>query len=136
MTGSIPSELGRWTSIYEFSIHENAFDGSLPSEIGNWVDVGRVSVHTNSFGGSLPTEIGMWSPGPYYFSVRTNSFSGTIPESAGENWTIIENAHFFDNEFSGSMPLCNVTGQLTADCEEVDCPCCTHCCPGDLAACA
>jgi hypothetical protein len=66
------------------------------------------------------------------FGVLRNSLTGFIPETIA-NWTLIEDAWFSENNFTGSMPdaICEfISGQdsLTADCEELPCSCCTNRC--------
>jgi hypothetical protein len=132
ITGTLPTEIGAWVSITEFYVHENALSGTIPTEIGRWQEIYRFTVQVNKFRGTLPTEIGRWSPGPYYFNVRGNQMTGTVPSSIGVNWTEIETARFENNRFAGgNIALCrNITTTLTADCLEVNCSCCSGCCPG------
>jgi Leucine-rich repeat (LRR) protein len=90
------------------------------------------------------------------FDVASNSFTGTIPADY-KNWVSMQNIHFERNSLSGVVPpaVCLSTALLEqqqlvqqlqpppqqqqqvlllskvevyADCEEVECPCCTHCC--------
>jgi hypothetical protein len=131
-SSTLPTEIGLWTTITEFYVEENALSGTIPTEIGQWKDIYRFTAHVNKFRGPLPSAIGLWSPGPYYFNVRGNLLTGTVPVSIGENWTIIEIARFENNRFTGgSIALCdNITRTLTADCFEVNCTCCSSCCPG------
>jgi hypothetical protein len=61
--------------------------------------------------------------------VNNNGLNGTIPSSIG-NWSQIENATFYNNQFTGAMPdeICRIIqnhpgSKLETDCEE--CNCCT-----------
>ena len=71
----------------------------------------HLTLEANELDGEIPAAIG----GLYrleVFSVQQNKLNGTVPESlCWEN-------------------LSNQTVSITADCSEIDCPCCTYCCIG------
>jgi len=108
LTGTIPVSYRR-LSLKVFDVQNNELTGPLPSTVGNWRRLKQIRL-------------------------EGNLLNGTIPSSLNE-LDQLERGYFDGNNFSGEMPLCsselNVL-RLTADCEEVDCPCCTHCCKDNV----
>jgi hypothetical protein len=68
-------------------------------------------LESNQLEGEIPSAIGVLSE-LLVFSVHRNDLNGTMPE-----------AFCFEN-------ASNETVSVTADCSEIDCPCCSFCCIG------
>lgn len=126
--GSLPESIGpNWTQMSDFSADGNAFTGTLP-DFGQWTDLSGFWIYNNNFGGGLPTNLNLLT-NLKIFDVQINSLTGQIPESVVQ-WNSIEEAYFQDNGFSGTMPFCDADIDLitlVADCDAVDCSCCTEC---------
>lgn len=82
-------------------------------------------------GGSIPTEFG--AIGSLRFvSMRSNFLSGDVPSEIG-NLSGLAVFKVEENDLSGNMSLdvCRLRNstlsQLTADCDEIWCDCCTNC---------
>jgi len=126
--GTLSPELGLLTHLKHFEVDTNALTGTLPSTIGLWTALEHLEIDSNMLIGRLPSQIGFWS-NLVEFYAWGNEFTGNIPSSV-VNWSGITIAMFNQNQLTGSMPFCRVGIQpadLRADCQEVDCPCCTRC---------
>jgi hypothetical protein len=109
-------------------------DGHIPDDLGLLTALTRLWLSTNAFKATIPSSLGrltklndLW--------LDVNSLTGTIPTSLGA-LTKLTYLTLHNNRLRGSVPFCNDDGSatgffefLTADCNEVNCPCCTHCCP-------
>jgi hypothetical protein len=118
--------------------------GSLPTEIGAWTSIQRVNFGINQLTGPLPSTIGAWK-GVQWFNVGSNKFAGQLPNTIGA-WTGIQNFYLDRNNLSGSVPnignFCPLkktpvaAAEWKADCKaavtggepEVKCDCCNICC--------
>jgi hypothetical protein len=112
LQGTIPEDVGLWTSLTVFRVNSNQLFGSLPSSIGVWPSLTTFNVGNNQLVGTIPTEVAKWSS--------------------------IANALFHQNKFNGTMPgfgnnFCpKVTsnGFLWSDCQapaKINCTCCNGC---------
>jgi Leucine rich repeat N-terminal domain len=138
LTGTIPADVGLWTSLISFDVGGNQLMGSLPSSIGKWTSLTLFIVSSNSLKGSLPSSIGLWTS-ISLFSVSNNQLTGNVPNEVS-GWKSIFGAYFYNNLFGGTMPGINVgnfcprkntnTGYLFADCKapaKIVCDCCSRC---------
>jgi Leucine-rich repeat (LRR) protein len=137
LTGTLPSWIGHWENLEHIDFSCMGMDGTLPESIGNWSNVVRVNLSYNNFTGSLPESIGEWT-NVQEFYISNNVFRGTIPDAVA-NWVAIRQLVVAENALTGSIPidLCqasNVTS-IQADCDEVQCACCTHCFTAATAQC-
>jgi hypothetical protein len=108
--GSLPSQIGQWTSLQNFDVSENVLTGSLPSQVGQLTNLKYFFAYSNFLTGSLPIQIGQLTHLQELY-VSGNNFIGTMPVSI----CLLRNL--------------NLTG-LAADCVlEVSCSenCCTYC---------
>jgi hypothetical protein len=109
LQGTIPADVGLWTSLTHFNVAFNKLTGSLPSSIGKWADLTTLYVSENKLMGTIPKEV--------------------------SNWKSIQEALFYGNMFNGTMPrigndFCPDNGSygaLLADCQEIVCHCCNTC---------
>jgi hypothetical protein len=104
--GKIPHDLGLLTDLTYLSLGSNQLSGTIPSSLGNLLDL-------------------------TYLSLGSNRLSGTIPSSLVA-LTALTSLFLEYNQLVGTMPFCNSVQSfedLVANCVEVNCTCCTVCCP-------
>jgi hypothetical protein len=107
-TGTLPERWGtEMPSIREIRVFENALTGTLPTTMGLLSNLTLFSTYSNLMTGTVPTELGLLRS-LQVVDIRMNSLTGSVNET-----------------------LCLVPEMLAvmeADCDEVECPCCTVCC--------
>jgi hypothetical protein len=130
-TGAISERIFSVTSLQTLYLHENTFNGTLSAAVGNLSALRVLSIYDNALVSTLPTALGSITTLEELYA-HGNSFSGTIPAALGEQWINMTALSVDGNEaLTGDMPasICQLEiPQLFADCERVDCPCCTYCC--------
>jgi hypothetical protein len=113
-----------------------SLSGTIPDDVGLWTSLTYFDVTSNQLRGSLPSSIGKLT-GLTFFAVTDNQLTGTIPTDVSK-WTSINEAYFEVNMFSGTMPTIGNTfcpaqggsgGDLWADCvlPGIQCNCCNGC---------
>ena len=102
LSGSLPAELGKLTSISYLILPSNELSGPIPPELGNLTNLWTLSIGRNNLSGSIPSELGQLANLRYLFLGR-NEFSGTIPPELG-NLSNLRSLWFSWNEFSGTIP--------------------------------
>jgi hypothetical protein len=153
LTGSIPTQINELTALGLFQAVKNRLTGPLPPEFSpaTWViylnenlltgsipeswwttmtSLEDLRIDLNMLTGTLSTAIGLL-PNMTVLSVYDNLMTGTLPSELGQLSSL--NTIYLDgNSFTGSLndTVCGLSelSILAADCEEVDCPCCTVCC--------
>jgi hypothetical protein len=129
--GQIPRDLGLLTRLSTLLFVSNQLSGTIPSSLGALTALTTMNLAGNQLYGSIPSSLGaltaltgLWLWG--------NQLSGTIPSSFVA-LTALETLWLDDNRLVGTMPFCSNSDQsfrfLVVDCAEVDCTCCTECCP-------
>jgi len=103
LKGSIPSEIGKLTSLTEIYLYNNQLTGTIPSSIGNLVNLTLLSLGKNKLNGSIPAEIGNLKK-LQYLSLFENQISGTIPSWIGNLKNLIF-LQLYKNQLSGPIPL-------------------------------
>lgn len=136
LTGQIPTSIGLATTLTSLAIDSNALTGPIPTEIGLLSSkMESLIIGDNRLSSTLPSEMGMLTS-LRFFQGENNLFTGEIPTQFG-SIVSLESAHLDGNDFTGSAPMCDAAVSfiqtLSADCDEVTCDCCTHCC--DTTAC-
>jgi len=106
LTGTIPASLGQLTKLSTLYFAYNSLTGTIPTTLGLLTNMEWMDVFDNQLTGTIPSELGRLSM-LTYFPFHTNKFTGSVNE------VFCGRAEFFD--------------QLEADCDEVECPCCTYC---------
>jgi Leucine-rich repeat (LRR) protein len=106
LTGSIPTELGLFSSLEEFWLSGLNLTGStLPSELGLLTDVNILAIYDDFLAGPIPSEIGQLS-NMTLLTIDGNQLSGLVPSELGSMpnmaWILL-----YDN---GKPPL-----QITSD---------------------
>jgi len=127
--GSLPWEFVLLSNLRYMNLNRNYFSGTIPTRISDLTNLEVFLVGTNRISGTLPTTLGQL-PKLIYLDVSLNGFHGTIPSELGPMSSLIS-ASFQDNILDGSVEeslRARPWSSLGADCEDVNCPCCTLCC--------
>jgi hypothetical protein len=117
ITGGIPHELSKLTSLTLLSLQSNHLSGSIPSEICNLTNLYKLSLQGNELSGSIPSEIGKLG-NLQYFDISGNRISGSIPESLG-NCIKLVSLKINSNSLTGNIP--DEIGKLTSLQTMLDC---------------
>ena len=136
LSGTIPSRIDELTQLEIFWAMSNDLTGPLPQNFGS--SMVYIDLNENALTGTIP---GNWStemPNLRYLVLHVNQLTGTIPSDL----SLIDPLRgfkFYGNDLTGSVDefFCGgfVWEALEADCQEVDCPCCTKCCYDDSIEC-
>jgi hypothetical protein len=133
LSGSLPSELSQMSNLVVLGLGRNQIGGTLPSQLGDLSSLSTLDLEGNQFVGTIPTEFANLT-GLEYMSFESNRLYGSIPTELGR-LPVLSSLTVHRNQLTGVMPLqlCpsgEFMTTLTADCEEVQCECCTECCIG------
>merc|ERR1711935_109567 len=97
--------MGRLDKLRTIGPERNQFTGIIPTESGNMVEARLLNLDRNQISGSLPQSL--------------------------EKMTLLRGLNLsFNRDLVGRIPdlLCNQhLSYLQADCDNIDCPCCTTC---------
>ena len=102
LSGSIPPELGKLTSLERLWLNVNPLTGSIPPELGNLANLLALRIWTNDLSGSIPPELGNLAR-LETLSIGGNDFTGSIPPELG-NLANLEQLFITDNAVAGSIP--------------------------------
>jgi hypothetical protein len=113
--------------------------GPIPSDLGLLTDLTYLDLQSSQLTGTIPSALGDLSKLTGLYLDR-NQLTGTIPPSLGSSLTNLVGLWIYNNALTGSVPFCqdNATSRfasfglytgLHADCDQLDCSCCTRCCP-------
>ena len=138
--GTVHTEFGRLMNLEGFFISNNEFGYQIPSEFGQLTKLrDGFDVSMNQLIGSVPAELGALTE-LRQFRITGNRIAGTLPDSL----SALSQLRVFrvdENDLIGDVPpaLCQGidVNEATAyaDCNEVSCPCCTHCCADGFCRC-
>ena len=78
LTGEIPSELGRLSSLLQLDLTSNELTGDIPAELGRLSDLRRLDGTNNKLTGKIPPELGSLASLDS-LAFRGNQLSGEIP---------------------------------------------------------
>jgi hypothetical protein len=131
-TGEIPTEVGLMTIAKNFFLQNNQLTGPIPAELGNMQDLkAGIDLSNNKLTGPIPASLATIS-GMKVFLVHNNELTGQVPDFAALN--SLKEFRIDGNSLTGSVSPGTCTAILIkgadayADCTEVVCSCCTHCC--------
>jgi Leucine-rich repeat (LRR) protein len=110
----VPSEIGRLTKLTGMTVSDNLLNGTIPSALGDLTNLARLLMWDNQFTGTIPSALGALTALSELW-LQPNQLTGTMP--------------FCDEGGGGGRPQHHNFTTLVAECGEVVCPCCTHCCP-------
>ncbi|KAM3322657.1 hypothetical protein P3S67_003808 [Capsicum chacoense] len=101
LSGTIPPEIGKLTSLIYLDLSINQISGTIPPEIGLLTRRQTLHIFDNHLNGSIPEEIG-YLRSLTEISLSTNSLNGSIPASLG-NLNNLSHLYLYDNQLSGSI---------------------------------
>tara|TARA_X000001036_G_scaffold308126_1_gene286770 strand:+ start:222 stop:932 length:711 start_codon:yes stop_codon:yes gene_type:complete len=107
LTGSIPSDIGNLTNLWNLNLGWNQLTGSIPPEIGNLTNLNYLNLNDNQLTGEIPSEIGNLT-NLYHLDLSNNQLTGAIPSEIG-NLTNLEWLDLSNNQLAGSIPSENMT---------------------------
>ena len=102
IAGSIPSTIGDMTSLRYLDIGYNSLIGTIPSSIGALTSLEVLILFQNSLGGSIPASIGSLESLTVLF-IDTNSLSGSIPATIG-SISRLKVLSLYENKLTGTIP--------------------------------
>ena len=134
LDGTLPLELGLLQEMQRFIVDNNRISGSFPTEFSQLTNMQRLIVSSNAMSGTIADDF-LINSGSTLQILRLdgNDFSGEIPSAALDEYSVATALTFEDNSFTGSISAttCARVGnglqELTVDCNEVSCDCCTNC---------
>lgn len=149
----IPKDIVQLTSLQEFCIHGNSFDGTIHTEMGLMRGLKKLDLGDNNFNFAIPSELGRLRRLNSVLDVSDNNLIGAVPSELGDltglrflrlngnnlfgelpgELSALSNLRVLridENDLQGSVPVCGSTATY-ADCAEIECECCTHCCADD-----
>ncbi len=102
LTGPIPPELGNLTRLTELTLDFNGLTGPIPPELGNLTRLTRLLLHANDLTGPIPPELGkltsLWG-----LWLSFNGLTGPIPPELG-NLTSLRELKLQSNDLTGPIP--------------------------------
>ena len=105
LTGSIPPELGNLSSFFleRLWLYDNNLTGSIPPALGRLSKLTDLRLHNNSLTGSIPPELA--SLHLLVLDLGTNNLTGSIPTALGlGNLFNLEDLRVADNSLTGPLP--------------------------------
>ena len=103
LTGTIPSELGKLSSLQVLSLHHNQLTGTIPPELGGLSNLQQLYLNNNQLTGAIPSELGslqhltsLW--------LSNNQLTGGIPSELGSLSNLVQVRMSRGNVFTGCMP--------------------------------
>jgi tRNA A-37 threonylcarbamoyl transferase component Bud32 len=103
LTGSIPSEIGSVSKLYELSADGNMLSGPLPGSLGDLAELGRLVLRNNSLSGQLLRGIQSWKK-LSELNLADNGFIGSIPPELGD-LPVLNYLDLSGNKLTGEVPL-------------------------------
>ncbi|KAK3238497.1 hypothetical protein CYMTET_51497 [Cymbomonas tetramitiformis] len=85
LTGSIPTELGRFTALEELSIDEASLTGPIPTELGHLTSLRSISFKDQSLTGTVPTELVLLTSVENLDVSRNSGLCGPLPRQLVES---------------------------------------------------
>ncbi|KAK9936651.1 hypothetical protein M0R45_013480 [Rubus argutus] len=102
VSGDIPKELGKMTTLTYLCLEANQFSGTLPSELGYLVNLQTLMLSSNRLTGNLPeTFAGIKNLADIRLS--DNNFTGTIPHWV-QNWKQLKRLDLYSSGLAGPIP--------------------------------
>ena len=134
--GSIPNELSDMESLQVLGLGRNWLTGTIPEDIGRLTKLDTLGLERNRLSGTIPVSLA-GIPEIRHIGIDHNFFSGNIPSSWSSAGGELEKIALNDNDFTGAIPpeWCGIDAYVSADCQEIDCPCCTQCCTDSETEC-
>ncbi|XP_054777749.1 probable LRR receptor-like serine/threonine-protein kinase RFK1 isoform X2 [Prosopis cineraria] len=102
LSGEIPKELGKMTTLTYLSLESNQFSGLIPPELGNLINLQTLVLSSNKFSGRLPVSFSQLK-NLTDFRINDNNFSGTIPNFI-QNWELLQRLEMHGSGLEGPIP--------------------------------
>ncbi|XP_057457765.1 probable leucine-rich repeat receptor-like serine/threonine-protein kinase At3g14840 [Lotus japonicus] len=102
LSGTVPEEFGKITSLKSLVLEFNQLSGNLPSELGNLPQIETLLLRSNNFTGELPATFARLTT-LKQFRIADNQFSGVIP-SFIQNLINLEMLVIQGSGLSGPIP--------------------------------
>ena len=101
LDGSIPSGLGRLSSLTYLNLRNNSLKGFIPSELGNLTNLRVLGLNNNELRGQIPDLSDLTKLEQLYLS--NNDLSGIVPAWLGR-MSNVRDLWLWGNELSGAIP--------------------------------
>ena len=102
LTGPLPPELGKLTSLAALYLPRNALTGAIPPELGNLLGLRTLNLSVNDLTGQIPPELGRLTR-LSELSLRSNALTGPIPSGLG-NLAGLRWLYLSRNGLTGPIP--------------------------------
>ncbi len=104
LVGTLPTEIGDLTSLYELDLSGNQLSGLLSTAISHLggLNLTYLNLAENLFTGPIPVEIGAFTT-LSSLTLASNPLSGSIPPEIGD-LTNLGYLNLYDNQLTGSLP--------------------------------
>lgn len=78
LNGTIPTTIGKFTSMTDLILKQNQLHGTIPLEIGTMIELDTLSLHSNNLKGKIPETIGMLE-NIIFLELGSNGLTGPVP---------------------------------------------------------
>ncbi|BAT74824.1 hypothetical protein VIGAN_01258900 [Vigna angularis var. angularis] len=103
LSGEIPIELGRITTLTYLNLEANQFSGVVPHELGSLFKLELLVLSSNNFSGKLPVTLAKLQ-NMTEFRISDNNFSGEIPSFFIQNWKYLQRLDMLASGLEGPIP--------------------------------
>ena len=120
------------TSLTHLWLEDTDFTGPIPEDVGGMSSLQYLILTNNRLSGTIPTSIGQLSNLLQFRVLLNPELRGPIPSSMAD-LTKLSLFNIHNTSLTGEVPLCSVVDSrsysiVAADCDQVNCTCCTQCC--------
>ena len=102
LTGTIPSELGKLSSLTWLQLLDNQLTGTIPPELGMLSSLTFLALSANQLTGPIPPELGQLSS-LEGLRLSENALTGPIPPELGQ-LSRLERLELYENALTGPIP--------------------------------
>lgn len=103
LTGRIPTELARLSSLQEMNLAVNKLTGNIPPELGQLSNLRRLHLRHNKLTGTIPAELGRLS-NLDILELADNRLTGNIPPELGQLTNLNTLNLRYNGALSGTLP--------------------------------
>lgn len=132
LEGTLPATLRHLKKLEILSASNNQLSGSLHTDLGLLASLTFLSLASNRLTGTIPSELGDLKSLDF-LSLQSNLLTGEIPEQLSD-LDELATLWLSENDLVGVVPsgVCDATTSavaldLSVDCDQVDCSCCSDC---------
>nr|CAD1820955.1 unnamed protein product [Ananas comosus var. bracteatus] len=107
LSGSLPPELGAFSSLESLLLPVNSLSGPVPLELANSPSLSQLDLASNSLSGALPASLWNLCDRLVSLRLRANALSGPVPDPAapGSPCDRLRLLDLAENRFDGPFPL-------------------------------